>query len=128
MTTVLVVDDDLVMREILRALLEAAAFEVVVATDGEDALARLAEVRPDVVMVDSQMPGVAGAEVIRRIRAGADAGVAVVLMSGESSEAEVSAGLRSGADRYLVKPFAPQGVSDAVDDALRARPPAARSG
>jgi DNA-binding response OmpR family regulator len=118
-TTVVVVDDDLIMREILRALLEAAAFEVVVASDGEEGLARIAEVAPDAVMVDSQMPGMSGAEVVRRVRAGPAAGLAVVLMSGERSEAEVAAALDAGADHYLVKPFVPADVFAALEGALR---------
>jgi len=128
-TTVLVVDDDPVMREIMRALLEAAGYEVEVAADGTEGLDRLAEVRPDAVMVDSQMPGIGGLEVVRRIRTGGRADdLAVVLMSGESSEAEVAAGLDAGADRYLVKPFAPGDAFAALDEALRARPPRGSSG
>jgi len=121
-TSVLVVDDDPMMREILRALLEAAGHEVVLADDGREGLARISEVRPGAVMVDSQMPGIGGGEVIREIRAGAASGMAVVLMSGENTEAEVGAGLDAGADVYLVKPFAPGDVVAALAEALRLRP------
>jgi len=127
-TSGLLIADDPMMREILRALLEAAGYQVVTAEDGVEGLTRISEDRPDAVMVDSQMPGLGGGGVIREIRAGTASGMAVVLMSGRSSEAEVDAGLEAGADLYLVKPFAPSDVFAILSEALRVRPPEERSG
>ena len=129
MTSMLVIDDDPVMREVLRALLEASGFDVAVAADGADGLAQLADARPDAVMVDSQMPGIGGRDVVRRLRADRATGhLAVVLMSGESADEEVAAGLAAGADQYLVKPFTPDDVFVALSQAIAARPPGPGSG
>jgi len=120
--TVLVVDDDPVMRVLLLTLLGAAGYEVAEAANGTDGLARLAELRPDAVMVDSQMPGIGGVEIVGRLRNGATTcDLAIVLMSGSATQDDVAAGLDAGADRYLVKPFLPDGVLAALDEALAAR-------
>jgi len=125
--TVLVIDDDPVMRVLLRTLLEAAGYVVAEAADGTDGLARLADVAPDAVMVDSQMPDISGVEVTRRLRAGATTcDPAVVVMSGAGAQADVDAALDAGADRYLVKPFVPDGVFTALRQALAARTGAGR--
>jgi CheY-like chemotaxis protein len=122
-STVLVIDDDVMMREVLQALLEAAGYEVTVACDGQDGLARLSGARPDVVMVDHQMPGLSGAEVVRRLRAGASTrDLAVVLMSGGTAEAVGALAREAGADGFLVKPFVPGDVLAAAAGALAARP------
>lgn len=123
MTAVLVIDDDLMMREVVQALLEAGGYEVIAACDGPDGLARLAADRPDLVMVDHQMPGMSGAEVVRLIRADtATRDLAVVLMSGGTADAVGVLAREAGADGYLVKPFVPADVFAAVTGALGARP------
>lgn len=123
MTVVLVIDDDVMMREVLQALLEAGGNEVTTASDGSDGLARMAEARPDVVMVDHQMPGLSGLEVVGLLRADtATRDLAVVLMSGGTVDAVTSLASDAGADGHLVKPFVPADVFAAVAGALMARP------
>ena len=122
MTPVLVIDDDVMMREVLKALLEAGGYEVTAASDGPDGLARLTEARPDVVMVDDQMPGPSGVEVVRLIRADdSTRDLAVVLMSGGTVGAVSALASEAGADGHLVKPFVPADVLAAVAGALAAR-------
>jgi two-component system chemotaxis response regulator CheY len=122
-TAVLVIDDDLMMREVIQALLGAGGFEVTVASDGPDGLARVAGARPDLVMVDHQMPGPSGAEVVQLLRADASTrDLAVVLMSGGTADAVGALAREAGADGYLVKPFVPADVFAAVAGALAARP------
>jgi two-component system, OmpR family, phosphate regulon response regulator PhoB len=122
-TCVLVIDDDVMMREVLQALLEAGGYDVAVGVDGPDGLARLAEDRADVVMVDSQMPGLSGTDVVRRLRADPSTrDLAVVLMSGGTADAVGALAQEAGADACLVKPFVPGDVFAAVAGALEARP------
>ena len=121
-TGVLVIDDDLIMREVIQALLEAGGLEVTVATDGQKGLELLAGGRPDLVMVDHQMPGRSGAEVVRRLRADASTrDLALVLMSGGTADVVGALAREAGADGFLVKPFVPADVFAAVTGALGAR-------
>ena len=123
MTGILVIDDDPIMRDVIQSLLEAGGFGVTVASDGPDGLAHLAGARPDLVMVDHQMPGLSGAEVVRLLRADASTrDLAVVLMSGGTAAAVGALAREAGADGYLVKPFVPADVFAAVAGALEARP------
>jgi len=120
---VLVIDDDIMMREVIQALLEAGGYDVTVAVDGADGLAQVSGARPDLVMVDHQMPGLSGAEVVRRLRADAPTrDLAVVLMSGGTTEVVGALAREAGADAYLVKPFVPGDVFAAVAGALNIRP------
>jgi CheY-like chemotaxis protein len=122
-TWVLVIDDDLMMREVFQALLEAGGYDVAVAVDGPDGLDRLSGAPADVVMVDNQMPGLSGGDVVRRLRADPSTRhLAIVLMSGGTAEVVSALAQEAGADGYLVKPFVPGDVFAAVAGALEARP------
>jgi DNA-binding response OmpR family regulator len=108
---VLIVDDDALLRRLLRHRLEARAFEVEEAEDGGQALARLADgsALPDVLVLDGMMPSVDGFEVLRRLRADeATARLPVVMLTARREEADIVSGLTLGADDYLVKPFMPE--------------------
>ena len=105
MTTILVADDDRKITDMLRRTLAYEGYQVVTAADGHEALAKAAAQRPDLVVLDWMLPGLDGIEVARRIRA-ADATPILMLTARDAVEDRV-AGLDSGADDYLVKPFAP---------------------
>ena len=99
---ILVVDDDASVREVIAAVLEDEGFGVVTATNGREALDRIAERRPDVVLLDLQMPIMSGWEVLQELRA-AQCEVPIVFMSAGyrvKTEAE-----RHHADGYIAKPF-----------------------
>lgn len=105
MTTVLIADDDRKIIDMLRRTLAYEGYHVVTAGDGQEALAKAQTQRPDIVVLDWLMPGLDGIEVARRIRA-ADATPILMLTARDAVEDRVE-GLDSGADDYLVKPFAP---------------------
>ncbi|HET9691370.1 MAG TPA: response regulator [Acidimicrobiales bacterium] len=104
--TVLVVDDDEVLRAAVEHALRRAGFEVLSADDGGQALATLAEVLPDVVVTDVNMPEVDGFELARRIRASADLRrLPLIFMTTRDETTDVVTGLQLGADDYVVKPL-----------------------
>lgn len=110
MNRVLVIDDDPVIGTLARALLAREGIEVEVAADGEAGLAAARAAAPALVLVDSNLPGMSGAEVIAALRAdGATATVPILMMS-----ADASAPAGSGADGSLPKPFAPPDLVAAV--------------
>ncbi len=103
---ILVVDDVADNVEILRMRLGALGYEVIVAEDGEQALAKVAAELPDLVLLDIMMPKIDGLEVVRRMKA--DAGlpfIPVILVTAKASPKDVVAGLDAGGDDYLTKPI-----------------------
>ncbi|MGZ4429642.1 MAG: response regulator, partial [Nocardioidaceae bacterium] len=102
---ILVVDDDRSVRDSLRRSLAFNGYEVELAADGADALARIADKRPDAVVLDVMMPRVGGLETCRRLRSDGD-DVPILVLTARDTVADRVAGLDAGADDYLVKPFA----------------------
>lgn len=105
MATVLIADDDRKIIDMLRRTLAYEGYQVLTASDGQEALAKALTQRPDVIVLDWLMPRLDGVEVARRIRA-ADSTPILMLTARDAIEDRVE-GLDSGADDYLVKPFAP---------------------
>jgi len=102
---ILVVDDDVGLRKALRRVLISHGFDVEVAEDGAEALARARERSFDAVVLDVMMPGGDGLDVCERLRAAGDA-VPVLMLTARDAVRDRVAGLEAGADDYLVKPFA----------------------
>jgi len=104
---ILVVDDERALRESLRRALALEGYEVELATDGEDALHRLAAgaVAPDAILLDVLMPGVDVLEVARRLREAGDT-TPILMLTARAEVDDRVAGLDAGADDYVVKPFA----------------------
>lgn len=117
MSTVLVVDDDVTVREVVVSYLRAAGHEVVEAEDGESALELAGDRAPDLVVLDLMLPGIDGLEVCRRLRERGD--VPVVMLTALGSETDRVVGLERGADDYLPKPFSPRELVLRVDSVLR---------
>jgi DNA-binding response OmpR family regulator len=117
MTKVLVVDDDLTVRDVVRRYLELAGYQVALADNGEDALAWTAAHRPDLVVLDLMLPGIDGLEVCRRLRQTSD--VPVVMLTALGEEENRIAGLQLGADDYVTKPFSPRELALRVSSVLR---------
>lgn len=108
-TRVLICEDDSLLVDLLQYRLAASGYEVIVATDGAQALERLAEATPDAVVLDAMMPVMDGFEVLRRIRENeATAGVPVIMLSARKQEQDIVTALRLGASDYVVKPFIPE--------------------
>jgi two-component system chemotaxis sensor kinase CheA len=118
--SVLVVDDALTVRELQRTILERAGFEVRTASDGTDALARLAEAPADLVLSDIEMEGMDGLGLTRAIRDDARwRNLPVVLLTSRSGDDDRRRGLEAGADAYIVKSaFDERALLDVVDDLL----------
>ena len=120
--TVLVVDDDDDVRTVVVWRLETDGFQTAQAHDGLQALERLADGCPVLVVLDLSLPGLGGLDLLRRIRDGrttAPADLPVLVLSGRSGETDRIVGLDLGADDYLVKPFSPGELAARVRSLLR---------
>jgi len=116
---ILVVDDELGPRESLRMLLKPA-YQITTADSGRAALQMLAQIRPDVVILDIKMPEMDGLEVLRRVKR-ADPTIEVVMITAYASLETVKLALTHGAFEYLIKPFSRQDLEDVVRRALMRR-------
>jgi DNA-binding response OmpR family regulator len=112
---VLVVDDDDMIRRLVRAVLEADEFEVAEARDGQTALDLASETRPSVVVLDIMMPGLDGVEVCRRLD---HEQVKVVILTARDDPRLEAEAKEAGADAFLTKPFAPLELLDLVADLM----------
>ncbi len=118
--TVLVVDDDPDLRDILHTLLDGAGFHVTEATDGLAALEAVHAHRPDLMILDYMMPGMTGPEVCERIKQDLLLRhVPVIMLTGKGEMHDKIYGINAGADDYLVKPFEPQELLARVNMVLR---------
>lgn len=122
-TRVLVVDDEAPIIELVRRYLHAEGMEVITASDGPTALDLIRQQAPDVVVLDINLPGFDGLEVLRRARTFTDA--YVIMLTARSEEIDRVVGISVGADDYLVKPFSPRELVARVKALLR-RPRAGR--
>jgi len=117
--TVLVVDDEPTILDVVGRYMEHAGYETLRAADGPEALRLAAAHRPDLVVLDLMLPGIDGIEVMRRLREGPGAPVAVILLTARGEESDRLVGLRQGADDYVVKPFSPAELVARVGAVLR---------
>ena len=120
--SVLVVDDELTITEVVSRYLERAGYDTSVASDGPEALRIAAGGLPDLIVLDLMLPGMDGLEVMRRLREPAAEGqrrVSVILLTAKGEETDRVIGLRLGADDYVVKPFSPVELVARVDAVLR---------
>jgi DNA-binding response OmpR family regulator len=118
MTRVLVVDDDVTVREVVVTYLRAAGHEVDETADGEGALKLLRDHPADLVVLDLMLPGIDGLEVCQRLRDRGD-DLPVIMLTALGSETDRVVGLERGADDYVTKPFSPRELVLRVDSVLR---------
>jgi len=116
---ILIVDDDRELRELVGFVVRRAGYEVAEAGDGPEAVRKHAAERPELVILDVNLPGFDGFEVCRRIRAESDTPVMMLTVRGE--ESDQVRGLDLGADDYLAKPFSPAALLARVRAVLRRR-------
>jgi DNA-binding response OmpR family regulator len=116
--SVLVVDDDATVSDVVRRYLEQAGCAVRLAGDGASGLAAVDAERPDLVVLDIMMPGIDGLEVCRRLR-GKYAGLPVIMLTALGEEVDRVLGLEVGADDYVTKPFSPRELVLRVRSVLR---------
>lgn len=119
--SVLVVDDEPTIAEVVSRYLQRAGYETRIAGDGPDALEQMRAQRPDLVVLDLMLPGMDGLEVMRRMQDSERVSVIMLTARGEPSDRVI--GLRLGADDYMAKPFSPAELVARVDAVLRRVPP-----
>jgi two-component system cell cycle response regulator len=120
--TILVADDSLVVRAVVRSGLEEEGYLVIEAEDGTSALAQCREHRPDVVLLDVEMPGLDGYQVLAALKADVELkNVPVVFLTGRTGMEDIVAGLRGGAHDYLKKPFEPAELLARVGSAVHVK-------
>ena len=119
MATILVVDDEPKITQLVRDYLESAGFAVVTAGDGNEALMRARTERPDLVILDLGLPQLDGLDVARSLRREGD--LPIIMLTARDDETDKLIGLELGADDYVTKPFSPRELVARVRAVLRRR-------
>ena len=118
--TILVIEDDPDIRELLSFSLAKEGWTVVQAADGEEGLAKLPLSNPDCVVLDIMLPGMDGLEVLRRLKADpARRRLPIIMTTAKGEESDVVSGLELGAEDYVVKPYSPKVLAARIRAALR---------
>lgn len=117
--SVLVVDDEPTIAEVVSRYLQRAGYRTRTAADGAEALAAATAEAPDLVVLDLMIPRIDGLEVMRRLRGNGGGGPPIILLTAKGEESDRVIGLRLGADDYVVKPFSPAELVARVDAVLR---------
>lgn len=115
--TILVVDDEPKIVEVVKSYLEKSGYRVVCAYDGREALDSFDRCRPDLVVLDLMLPGLSGEHVCREIRA--KSRIPVIMLTAKTAEEDVLKGLNIGADDYITKPFSPRLLMAKIETVLR---------
>jgi len=125
--TVLLVEDEASIAELVTLYLERDGFTVAWRTDGGDGLRAVETERPDLVLLDLMLPGLDGFEITRRLRSGGRR-VPLIIVTARDEEADRVLGLELGADDYVTKPFSPRELAARVKAVLRRAEPAGDGG
>jgi len=122
---VLVVEDEHAIREMIQFALRRAGMEVAGAADAREALSRICDDRPDIILMDWMMPGVSGLELTRRLRREpVTADIPIIMLTAKVTEDDKVAGLEAGTDDYIIKPFSPRELVARIHAVLRRANPA----
>ena len=115
MAKILIAEDERDIRDLVAFTLRFAGHEVLVATNGEEAVSMAPQVNPDLILMDVRMPRMTGYEACKILKADPDLkDIPVVFLSAKGQENEIQQGLASGAEDYLLKPFAPDQLTARV--------------
>jgi DNA-binding response OmpR family regulator len=115
MAKVVIAEDEPDIRELIRFTLEFAGYEVFAGGNGEEGYELTKREKPDLVMMDVRMPKMTGYEACRKIKADPELKhIPVVFLSAKGQDAEIQSGLEAGAEEYLLKPFAPDQLTERV--------------
>lgn len=124
MTRVLAVEDETSIQELLKITLATAGFDIEVAGSAEEALWSINHELPEVVLIDWMLPGISGLQLARQLRADArTATLPLIMLTARGDEKDRVAGLESGADDYITKPFSPRELVARIRALLRRRAP-----
>jgi two-component system phosphate regulon response regulator PhoB len=120
--TILVVEDEEDIRELLKYNLEKEGYQIFGAATGEEALQAVRRRRPDLILLDLMLPGIDGLEVCRRIKGDPQArDLPIIMLTAKGEETDIVTGLELGADDYVTKPFSPRVLVARLRAALRRR-------
>lgn len=119
--TILVVDDEPNILEVVTAYLRRELYRVVTAADGEEALKQIAEHGPDLIVLDVMLPKIDGLEIVRRVRAMSN--TPIIMLTARGEETDKLIGLGMGADDYISKPFSPRELVARIKAVLRRAAP-----
>lgn len=114
---VLIVDDEENIREVLKLYLTKEGYQVETAADGEEALARIRELKPQIIVLDLMLPKIDGWEICRRVRR--ESSIPIIMLTAKGEEMDRVLGLELGADDYLTKPFSPRELVARIRAVLR---------
>lgn len=119
MAKILIAEDEPDIRDLIKFTLNFAGHEVIVTTNGEEAFEKAKETIPDLIMMDVRMPRMTGYEACKRMKENDVLKfIPVVFLSAKGQDSEVAAGLEAGAVEYILKPFAPDQLSETVNRLL----------
>jgi Response regulators consisting of a CheY-like receiver domain and a winged-helix DNA-binding domain len=119
MPRILIAEDEKDIRELIAFTLRFAGFDVLLATNGVEAVEVAEAERPDLVILDVRMPRMSGYEACRRLKENPQtASLPIVFLSAKGQDSEIQQGLESGAEEYILKPFAPDELIQQVRDIL----------
>lgn len=104
MSKILVVDDEVKACELLKRFLELKGYEVIISNNGEDAIEKVKNEKPDAMLLDIRMPGMEGTEALKRVRE-FDKDIGIIMVTAVEEESVCKVALRSGADEYITKPI-----------------------
>ena len=122
MARVMAVDDDHVIRGLLEVNLEMEGHEVVMAVDGQDALAKVRSDPPDLILLDVMMPNVNGWQVAEELKSDeATRDIPIIFLSARAMDADVRKGTSLGVESYVTKPFDPIDLMELIDRLLQER-------
>jgi DNA-binding response OmpR family regulator len=122
--TILIVDDEPNLRNLVHATIDSPVYQVIEARDGEEAWTLIKERKPALVLLDLKMPGRSGLEVLTAIRADPELrGIQVMVLTSSDRQSDIDKGILAGADYYLTKPFSPADLVARVSEAIGQRVP-----
>jgi DNA-binding response OmpR family regulator len=120
MAKILIAEDEPDIRELVAFTLRFAGYEVVTTSNGEEAVQMAAKELPDLILMDVRMPRMTGYDACRLLKADPELkDIPVVFLSAKGQESEIQTGLEAGAEEYLLKPFAPDQLTERVRAILR---------
>lgn len=115
MAKILIAEDERDIRDLVAFTLRFAGYEVFAASNGEEAVEMAPQINPDLVLMDVRMPRMTGYEACRALKANPDLkDIPVVFLSAKGQESEIQQGFDAGAEEYLLKPFAPDQLTNRV--------------
>ncbi len=119
MKKILIVDDEEYIRELVAATLSGSPYELLMAKDGEEALEIARKERPDLILLDIEMPKKDGYEVCRALKGDPETSdITIIILTAHAQKEDIRKGYKAGADEYFIKPFSPTALLRKVEEAL----------